>query len=138
MLDNTWHRGPLLLQVHTGTYEFRVLENTWHRGPLLLQVHTGTYEFRVLENTWHRGPLLLTPRYNSAAAALGSELLLTGGQDATSVLGAVEKLDAERGWVPCAPLATPRKYHAAACVHRCASTRSCARLLSTTSARSVA
>jgi hypothetical protein len=67
------------------------------------------------------GPAMRQGRYAASAAVCSQQLLVCGGQDNVRALTAVEVLDAERGWLEQTPMGVARKYHAACCVHRCAS-----------------
>ena len=87
-----------------------------------VQVCGGTFRYSHDDGRWAPGPPLVQPRYSAAPCTYGSQLFICGGQDAANVLADVEALDTERGWLLQPPMLTARKYHGAACVHRCALT----------------
>lgn len=84
------------------------------------------YCYRPETKQWRTSSKLLTPRYSAASAVLGSQMVISGGQDKAKVLGTVEAADAERGWVSWPELPHARKYHSMAAVrrfaHNCCST----------------
>lgn len=83
-----------------------------------VQVHEMLYRFCPDKQVWRASSRLLTPRYSAASAVLGSQMVISGGQDKARVLGSVEAADAERGWVSWPELPNARKYHSMAAVRR--------------------
>lgn len=84
----------------------------------LFQVHEKLYRFCPETQQWRTSSKLLTPRYSAASAILGSQMVISGGQDKARVLGTVEAADVERGWVAWPELPHARKYHSMAAVRR--------------------
>ena len=86
---------------------------------ITLQVFANTWRCDINAGSWQRGPQLQQARYAASGCVMRSQPVITGGQDKVRPLHSVEVLDSERGWVEQAPMLHARKYHAAACVHRC-------------------
>eukprot|EP00892_Ulva_mutabilis_P003203 jgi/Ulvmu1/12884/UM098_0072.1 len=120
--DGSWQALPVH-NFHAGL-QFAAVEavggQIWVAGGRSLpnKVHEMLYCFCPETQQWRTSCKLLTPRYSAASAVLGSQMVISGGQDKANVLGTVEAADAERGWVSWPELPNARKYHSMAAVRR--------------------
>ncbi len=116
---NQWTTGPELpLPLHHAMAvayrgELVVIGGWWPEGEDLV-ANTSADVYVLRDNAWEELPPLPEPRAAGAAAVVGSEIVVMGGQDATGELvQSTEVFDGE-SWRSGAPIPSPREHLAGA------------------------